>query len=93
MLLEQDLQGMHCPWAHLVDTVWESRSNVAEPQVEKMADTPINPNIHLDNDLLGRSYKAAVKFFHDDFPDKAKLYIIAGNQDQIVDPLQVRPKP
>ena len=56
-----------------------------------MADTPINPNIHLDNDLLGKSYHAAVKFFHDDFPDAAKLYIIAGDQDQIVDPLQVRP--
>ena len=62
-------------------------------QVEKMANTPINPNIHLDNDLMGKSYKAAVRFFHDDFPDDAKLYIIAGDQDQIVDPLQARPKP
>ena len=62
-------------------------------QVEKMADTPINPNIHLDNDLLGNSYRAAVSFFRDDFPDDAKLYIIAGDQDQIVNPLQVRPKP
>ncbi|KAK9840966.1 hypothetical protein WJX81_003023 [Elliptochloris bilobata] len=62
---------------------------VMAPAVEKMADTPINPNIHLDNDLLGNSYRAAVQFFKDDFPDNAKLYIIAGDQDQIVDPLQI----
>lgn len=59
-------------------------------QVEKMANTPINPNIHLDNDLLGKSYQAAVRYFREDFPDSGKLYIIAGDQDQIVDPLQAR---
>ena len=81
------------PPGHACHLLLRAFSRWVLSQVEKMADTPINPNIHLDNDLLGKSYKAAVAFFRDDFPDNAKLYIIAGDQDQIVDPLQARPQP
>ena len=52
-------------------------------------ESPVNPDIHLDDDLLGRSYFAAVEYFTERFPDNAKLHLIGADQDQIVRPLEV----
>ncbi len=54
-------------------------------------ESPVNPDIHMDDDLLGRSYREAVAYFTDRFPDAAKLHLIGGDQDQIVRPLEVLP--
>ena len=60
-------------------------------QVNQLMDSPVTPDIHLDEDLSGRSYRAAVEYFTDKFPDAAKIHLIGADQDQIVRPLEVRP--
>ncbi len=57
--------------------------------MKQLLEGPVNPDIHLDDDLLGRSYSAAVEYFTERFPDNAKLHLIGADQDQIVRPLEV----
>lgn len=56
-------------------------------QVKQLLKSPVNPDIHMDTDFLGRE---AVKYFTERFPDGAKLHLIGADQDQIVRPLEVR---
>ena len=54
-----------------------------------MQESPVNPSMHMNNDLAGKSYKAAVNYFEKLLPDTAKFHIMGAAQDQIVGTLEV----
>ena len=58
-------------------------------QVKMMQESPVNPSMHMNNDLAGKSYAAAVNYFEKILPDTAKFHIMGAAQDQIVGTLEV----
>ena len=54
-----------------------------------MQESPVNPSMHMNNDLAGKSYHAAVTYFEKILPDTAKFHIMGAAQDQIVGTLEV----
>jgi hypothetical protein len=60
------------------------------PQVKMMMESPVNPYVHMGNDLAGKDYADGVKYFTNIFPDKAKLHIMGAADDQVVGTLEVR---
>ena len=55
-----------------------------------MMQSPVNPYVHMGNDIKGQDYAEAVQYFTDRFPDTAKLHLMAAHDDQIVGQVEVR---
>ena len=58
-------------------------------QINQMLATPMNPHVHAGASQL-REYYTLTDFFRRNSPNSTKLYIIAGDQDRIGDPVQAR---
>ena len=59
-------------------------------QVKMMMKSPVNPYVHMGNDIKGQDYADAVKYFTDRFPDEARLHIMGAHDDQVVGQEEVR---
>ena len=76
------------PWPELHPSL--TGAAVALPQVKMMMESPVNPYVHMGNDLAGKDYADGVKYFTNIFPDEAKLHIMGAADDQVVGTLEVR---